>query len=274
MGIFTLTSHLSGQKNSEIASLRKSQTGALFFRKEPQSGAAESRSAKVTKVEDLVIPASTIRAEILWTLIVVTSHFSLRSCLGLNELFEIMFPDIKVAKSFQLSKTKCGYFITYGLAPYVKELLMKKIQSFPCFVLSFDESLNIIIQKEQMDLQVRFWDNEKKKVCTRYHGSEFVQRPNAKNLCNVLISSLKDLSAEHLIQLSVDGPSTNWCVLQLLNDNQEEKGYPQIINFGSCGLHVMHGAFKAGMEAAGWNVGKVLKSKWQLFHDSLARRET
>ena len=29
----------------------------------------------------------------------------------------------------------------------------------------------------------------------------------------------------------------------------------------------MHEAFKAGMEAAGWNVGKVLKSMWQLFHD-------
>ena len=81
MGISALTSHLSGQKHSEIASQRKSQTRALFFRKEPQSGAAESRSAKVTTVEDLVIPASTIRAEILWTLKVVTSHFPLRSCL-------------------------------------------------------------------------------------------------------------------------------------------------------------------------------------------------
>ena len=222
----------------------------------------------------MVIPASTIRAEILWTLKLVTSHFSLRSCLGLNELFEIMFPGSKVAKSFQLSKTKCGYFITYGLAPYVKELLMKKIQSSPFFVRSFDESLNIIIQKEQMDFEVRFWDNEKKKVCTRYHGSKFVQRPNAKNICDVLISSLKDLSAERLIQLSMDGPSTNRCVLQLLKDDREEKGYPQIINIGSCGLHVMHGAFKAGMEAAGWNVGKVLKSMSQLFHDSPARRET
>ena len=157
---------------------------------------------------------------------------------------------------------------------HVKELLMNKIHSSPFFVLSFDESLNIIIQKKQMDIQVRFWDIEKKKVCTRYHGSNFVQRPNSKNLCDVLTSSLKDLSAECLIQLSMDGPSTNWCVLQLLNDDRVEKGYSQIINIGSCGLHVMHGAFKAVMEAAGWNVGKVLKSMWQLFHDSPARRET
>ena len=82
MGISALTSYLSGQKHSEIASLRKSPTGALFFRKEPQSGAAESRSAKVTKVEDLVIPASTIRAEILWTLKVVTKSLLLKIVFG------------------------------------------------------------------------------------------------------------------------------------------------------------------------------------------------
>ena len=101
MGISALTSHLSGQQHSEIiALLRKSQTGALFFRKEPQSGAAESRSAKVTKVEDLVIPASRIRTENLWTLKAVTSHFSLRPCLGLNELFEIMFLDSRWQSHF------------------------------------------------------------------------------------------------------------------------------------------------------------------------------
>ena len=33
MGISALTSHLSGQKQSKIASLRKSQTVALVFRK-------------------------------------------------------------------------------------------------------------------------------------------------------------------------------------------------------------------------------------------------
>ena len=68
-------------------------------------------------------------------------------------------------------------------------------------------------------------------------------------------------------------PSTNWNVLQLLHEDREEKEYPTIINIASCSLQVLHGAFKRGMEAAGWDVGKVLKAIWQFFHDSPARRE-
>ena len=59
-----------------------------------------------------------------------------------NELFQIMFSDIKIASSFQQSKTKCGYFTTYGLAPHFKELLLKDVNLSPFFGLSFDESLN------------------------------------------------------------------------------------------------------------------------------------
>ena len=112
------------------------------------------------------------------------------------------------------------------------------------------------------------------KVCTRYFGSYFLQRPNAKNLCDVLISSLKELIPERVIQSSMDGPSTNWNLLQLLQEDRKKKEYPTIINIGSCGLHVLHGAYRVGIEAAGWDVGKVLKSMWQLFHNFPARRET
>ena len=117
------------------------------------------------------------------------------------------------------------------------------------------------------------WDNTQKKVCIRYLGLYFLQRPNAKNLCDILISSLKEVIPERLIQLSIDGSSTNWNVLQLLQEDYKEKEYPTIINIGSYGLHVLHGSFNIGMEVAGWDVGKVLKSMWQLFLDSPARRK-
>ena len=70
----------------------------------------------------------------------------------------------------------------------------------------------------------------------------------------------------------MDGPSTNWNLLQLLQEDRKEKECPTIINIDSCGLHVLHGAYKVGIEAAGWDVGKVLKSMWQLFHIFPARR--
>ena len=108
-----------------------------------------------------------------------------------------------------------------------------------------------------MDLQIRYWNNTQNMVLTRYLDSSFLQRANANNLFDALISSLKDLDPKRLGQLSMDGPSTNWNVLQLLHNDREEKEYPFIINILSCSLHVLHGAFKSGMDAAGgWKSSK------------------
>ena len=76
-------------------------------------------------MESILVLASTLQTEVLWTLKVASSHFSLRSCLGFKELFRTMFTDSEIIKSFQLSKTKCGYIINFGLAPYFKDLLLK-----------------------------------------------------------------------------------------------------------------------------------------------------
>ena len=84
----------------------------------------------------------------------------------MKEFFEAMFSGNEIAKSFKLSKTKCGYFINFGLAPYFKDLLVKEIKAANIFVVSFDESLNKVLQKEQMDVQVRYWNEAAKQVNT------------------------------------------------------------------------------------------------------------
>ena len=188
---------------------------------------------------------------------VVTSDFSLRSWLGLNDLFRLMFIDSEIAKSFQLSKTKCGYIINFGLAPYFKEHLLKSLRVSPYFVLSFDESFNQTLQEEQMDLQLRYWEDSLSQVCTRYFDSHFLKRPNAKNLVDALLLSLSKLTPERLLQLSMDGPSTNWKVLDLLDEHRAEKEYPSIINIGSCSLHVVHGAFQVGFQAVDGQLAKI-----------------
>ena len=120
-----------------------------------------------------------------------------------------MFTNSKIVKSFQLSKTKCGCIINFGLVPYFKDLWLKKIKAFDCFRVSFDESMNKVLQEEQMDVQIRYWNDTAKLVDTRFFNSQFLRHPNAKNLINCLITLLKDLPSEHFLQLSMDGPNTN-----------------------------------------------------------------
>ena len=93
----------------------------------------------------------------------------------------------------KFGKTKCSYFINCGLAPYIKEQFKKYISSSPLYVVSFDECMSSVLQNEQMDVAIRFWNNSKKQAETRYLTSEFLHRPNAENLVNSLVSALKHL---------------------------------------------------------------------------------
>ena len=58
-----------------------------------------------------------------------------------------MFPDSQSAKSFQLSKANCAYYVVFGLVPYFKKLLVQDIKLPPFYLLLFDESLNNKLQE-------------------------------------------------------------------------------------------------------------------------------
>ena len=46
-----------------------------------------------------------------------------------------------------------------------------------------------------------------------------------------------------------------------------------LIDVGSCGLHITHGAFRDGVKSSNWDIESVLSCAYYLFHDSPARRE-
>ena len=154
--------------------------------------------------------------------------------------------------------------MNFGLAPYFKDLLLKKIKASDCFGVPFDESINKSMQQEQIDVQIRYLNETAKQVGTQFFEFQFPRRPYAKNLFDCLITLLEDLPSESFLQLSVDGPNTNWSVLTMLHDDRCEKDYPKVIDISSCSLHVLHSAFKSGVKA------KICK----IFDDSLARRDT
>ena len=92
---------------------------------------------------------SELKAETLWTLKTVQSHFAFNSCDDISWCFRTMFPDSAIADKFSMGSTKVGYMATFGLGPYFSDMLKAKARDTDGFVLLFDESLNDELQKKQ-----------------------------------------------------------------------------------------------------------------------------
>ena len=95
---------------------------------------------------------------------------------------------------------------TYGIAPYLKSNITKSILKAPYFIIDFDESLNSVLQNEQMDIQIKYWSDEDCNIQTRYYDSKFLKRANFDTFCDALLQTLNSY-------WSMDGPTINWAVL-------------------------------------------------------------
>ena len=77
-----------------------------------------------------------------------------------------------------------------------------------------------------------------------------------------------------LAQVSRDGPNVNWKMYdELVEERGENEQLPGLINVGSCGLHVVRGAFRSGAQKTKWGVDSILKALYKLFDESPVKRE-
>ena len=74
-----------------------------------------------------------------------------------------------------------------------------------------------------------------------------------------------------LVSISMDGPNVNLKLEDLLQKEHAELYGAQLVNVGSCGLHTVHNAVKAGFTM--WQLDKLLRALHFLFHNVPARRE-
>ena len=77
------------------------------------------------------------------------------------------------------------------------------------YVMSYDESLNHFTQTDQMDLIIRFWDNNKKIVQVSYFDFGFLGHTRAKQLPEKFHELTEKLIPTRLIQISMDRPNVN-----------------------------------------------------------------
>ena len=150
--------------------------------------------------------------------------------------------------------------ILSGLAPYYKDKLMKQIKDIICYSISFDEALNSIVQKCQMDVSICCWNDKEQMLKTCYFDLQFLERSNTDDLLDSIKLSTERLRNESLLQLTMDGPNVNWEVLTKLDDKLAEDGYAKTLNIGSCAQHTIHCGFQNRLVKMGWGLQQILKS--------------
>ena len=170
-----------------------------------------------------------------------------------------MFPDSGIAKTFTYGATKCAYLTCFGLAPYFHEQLVDMVRSTACYSISFDECMNRISQNEQMDFIIRYWDGNTNKVAVRYLGSEFLCHATAVNLLTHFKQGISRLYPKQLLQVSMDGPNVNWKFYTDLTKERNSEELPQLLNIGSCGLHIVHGGLQKSVNESGWKLGHLMQ---------------
>ncbi|GBN74585.1 hypothetical protein AVEN_10898-1 [Araneus ventricosus] len=122
-----------------------------------------------------------------------------------------------------------------------------------------------------MDILVRFWHNYQ--VATCYLTLVLIGHAKAHVILSAFYQCMEKLKLSKILQISMDGPNVNWKFFENLQADLEKEYSHEALSIGSCGLHILHNAFKYGESSTGWNISEILTSLCWLSKDSPARRE-
>ena len=137
-----------------------------------ESNSSVKNSKPESSLSNFLCKEDVAKAEILFSMTQVYKKGSTRLFATLADLIPVMFPDSDITKKFKMQKDKVSYVITYGLGPFFQEELTQYVSKCKYYAISFDESLNKIAQKGQMDIVCRFWRDEH--IETLYNINLFV----------------------------------------------------------------------------------------------------
>ncbi|KAK7880781.1 hypothetical protein WMY93_032594 [Mugilogobius chulae] len=237
----------------------------------PSTSTGPSTSLQATLKPGSVTSYPTLRAEICWAVKVVTSQYSYKSCEDVGDVFRTMFPDSDIAKNFNCDEERVGYLTTFGIAPHFSSLMKSRAAEESEYVLHFDQRFNIEMEKRQLDVNIRFWNDNQ--IKTRYLTSLSMDHQTAEQMCSEIKKACTEIGFHKLLQLSLDGSKVDWKLFSKVQENIESETGKKMLDVGSCGLHVLHNSFRSGCVSTKWKLSSALKSLKDLFKEESVQRD-
>ena len=147
-----------------------------------------------------------------------------------------------------MSRQKASYVLQDGLSPLLSQwLATKPKKSKGNFTIMFDRTITHQNRK-QMNILLRFWDEDENQVVTKYLCSFHFARAKAVDITEMLLKLEEEecLSVPwlRLCNISTDRPNSNKAIFRNLDENLKEKGFKGLLEFLNCPLHITHNAFR------------------------------
>lgn len=282
-GVLMLRQHEASKKHGEaVKSVKSSMNLNIFATPSVPSASHASMSSTAdlanSSTSSIVQTGScsldryieytcTTEAEIRWCILGVQQNLSLRSLEAAVDLSTELHSDSQVKP--KLGKDKARYIVTHGIAPVLSDQLLREVKKSPFCCILFDEALNKVSQRGQLDFHIRFW-NEENMVETRFVSSHFLGHARASDICDALRKGCAALSAAKILQVSMDGPNVNLSALRQFKA-ERQSDLPGLIDFGTCSLHAVDGVLRAGFTDHG-GVMTFLRNAYTVFKNIPSRR--
>lgn len=197
-------------------------------------------------------------AEIIWAHKVVQLNSSGNSCTTIASTFKRMFPNNPVSSKFSLGKFKFAYMLTDCIGPYHRNLFLEDVNR-SYYTLCYDETTNDA-SKNELHIDIRYYSERIKQVIQFHLETFFIENGLGETIVAYLVESLKNanLPIERMVTIGRDGPNVNKRVFRLMNAKFKAATGKNLIDIGPCDSHVVHNAFKAGLDVFGSDVADLL----------------
>lgn len=284
MGFGQLLSHSKSKKHLSSMKCASNQSFFSLQKKDNEDNSTSSTQCSsmlqlTGSTKKLWVPASltekVLKAEAVILLTAIKCNYSFSSINDLAQVMPIAFEDSAIAKHIKLSDAKARYLTKFGIAPYLRQKIFSDVdESEAFFTLHFDESTTKQVKK-QMDIYIAYWSERHGKVVAFYCDSFFLGHADAERILELILKFISDsgLRLSRLLQCSIDGPNVNLSFQKKLNAHLALQNLENLIDIGTCSLHVVHNALRKGIAGLDCDVERFVSDIYQWFKMSAARRE-